>query len=978
MLGGLRAVVADRTITRFQTQKTGALLAYLALHLERPHQREALAQLLWPEADPTAGRNRLNQAVSSLRRQLHPPGSAPNEVIVATAQTLQLNRDGVTTDVEEFERLLESAQERDDESEKAAALHRAVNLYHGELLDPSTEEWALAERGLLGDRCYDALTFLVRYYAQNGRLADAIEIANRRLAQDPGEERSHRALIRLYLMSGRPQSALAQFAELERNLAIEGDTPSERALLLRREAVAALAQFANESEPMISATVTAPNGLRDSAEDTRFFGRQDEIKQVLDALAAGCRAITIVGLGGVGKTRLAVESGRRLSNLGTTAVFIDAHEVAASEGLVDAMERSRTGVQTPCVLIVDQLEHLVDDLYALERYLQQHGDISILGTSRRVLGLAGEQVVSLDPLPVPSNGTIEELGQNPAIALFVSRAQAVRQDFQLTERTAGAIVSLCRRLEGWPLALELAATWARTLTPKQMDARVGEHFDQLASRRRDLDPRHRSMRAAIQGSFESLPSDLKGTFLRLAVFEGGWDHAAGVHLCPGVDHFHAISMLVDANLVRRAGGDGSPRFRMFETVRAFARDLTAPDLCNETRHLHAEYYRQLVRRGERRAGFLTSAMASDQSNLRAAIDYWFTTGRNSPGVEMTAGLVPYWEVTGRLREGIAAMERAAPHVEGLDASEHGLFLTRYARLLWLAGRLDEADEMSRRAMDLFTRSDDLERLVELTHNTAVTAHRRGDCQGAYEMLASNVALARQMGNDWFEARSSLAMGHSLVELSRLDEARVAYEGGLAISRNLDDDFLVGAALASLANLMRLVGDYETAQAHLGSAIDIYRAAGLNAYWIDANVMLARLHNETDAPTLALEVVCQVLEGGVDEPVPYDWVHLEAAYALRRLDRIHASAKLMGFVEASWARESLALMGLEADLHLHETQALRDALGNDALSRQLEAGRKMDRQAVKHLIEAEADQVRKVAGTADVGDGPMRQASSLSR
>jgi len=899
-------------------------------------------------------------------------------VIVATPQTLQLNRETVETDVDEFERLLDRVQAIEDESEKAAVLRRAVDLYHGELLDPSTEEWAIAERGRLADRCYEALTFLIRHYAQNGRLADAIEVANRRLAQDPGEERSHRALMRLYLMSGRPQSALAQFAELERNLAIEGDTPSDRSRILKKEAAAALAQAGRVSESSESAPTSESEHPGEAVEHARFFGREEEVHGILGAISAGSRVLTVVGLGGVGKSRLAVECGERLTASGTAVAYVDAHEVHTGEGLLEAIERSRAGTPPDVLVILDQLEHLADRLDALQRYLDDNAEVAVLSTSRRVLGIEGEQVVLLDPLPLPPDGTIEEVGRNPAIALFVNRAQAVRQDFQLTERTAAAIVSLCRRLEGWPLALELAATWVRTLTPKQMDARVGVHFDQLASRRRDLDPRHRSMRAAIEGSYEALSSELRNTFLRLAVFEGGWDHEAGVHVCPGIDHFDAVSTLVDANLVRRAEVGGSPRFRMFETVRGFARDLTSPDLCNETRHLHAEFYRQLVRRGERRPGFLTSTMGSDQGNLRSAIDYWFTTGRDEAGVEMTTGLVPYWEVTGRLREGIAAMERAASYVDGLDPSEHGHFLSRYARLLWLAGQLDEAEKMSGQAMELFTKSDDLERLVEAAHTTAVTAHRRGDCERAYEMLARNVDLARRIGSDWFEAKSNLAMGHSLVELSRLDEARSAYEDSLAISRNLEDDFIVGASLASLANLKRLLGDFETAQGHLESAIAIYRSAGLDAYWIDANVMLARLHNETGAPFLALEVVCQVLAAELIEPVPYDWAHLEAAYALRRLGRTHGAAKLMGFVEASWAKESLALMGLEAELHVQEMRALREGLGAEPLVKQLEAGRRLDRQAVRELIELEAGQVRETGGSCDGSDGPARQSGVFSR
>ncbi len=238
MLGGLRVRLGDRVITRFQTQKTGALLAYLALHAGKSFPRETMAELLWPDGDPGAIRNRLNQAISSLRRQLHPPGSEPGFVLQADHLSLQVNYATVTTDIAEFEASLKLAES--EETAAVTALRHAVDLYQGEFLDGYYLDWVLLERVRLSDLYYDALTRLIRSYAQSGRISEAIEVAIRRLAIDPSDERAHRALMRLYLAAGRPRSALAQYHELARALALDEEIPSERAERLRDEALATL------------------------------------------------------------------------------------------------------------------------------------------------------------------------------------------------------------------------------------------------------------------------------------------------------------------------------------------------------------------------------------------------------------------------------------------------------------------------------------------------------------------------------------------------------------------------------------------------------------------------------------------------------------------------------------------------------------------------------------------------------------------
>ena len=317
MLGGLVVVHADRKITRFQTQKTGALLAYLALHPGKSHAREAVAEILWPEGDPIAIRNRLNQAISSLRRQLHPPELGPGSVLVTDHHSLAINSQTVTTDVDEFERLVKAADRSESDSEKIQHLSQAVDLYRGELLEGFYEEWIFNKRMHLGDLYDKSLQQLVRSHVAVGSPEGAVEYARRRLLLDPYDESAHVVLMRLYLRSGRPKLALKQYEDLVRAFEQYDDEPSEYAEKYRLRAEALVNDQTAEID--IEDTFDADSAKRSQEAPppkeklysnlprvvTSFVGRTEELEQVVSQIRQGrSRLVTILGLGGFGKTHL--------------------------------------------------------------------------------------------------------------------------------------------------------------------------------------------------------------------------------------------------------------------------------------------------------------------------------------------------------------------------------------------------------------------------------------------------------------------------------------------------------------------------------------------------------------------------------------------------------------------------------------------------------------------------------------------------
>ncbi|HLV81213.1 MAG TPA: BTAD domain-containing putative transcriptional regulator, partial [Chthonomonadaceae bacterium] len=340
LFGGLSARQGERVITRFQTQKTAALLAYLAYYAHRSHPREELVAMLWPDAEPEAGRTSLRTALSSLRRQLEPPGAPDGSVLIADRANVRLNPASIRVDATQFEQALRAASRLEPDSQ-IEPLSQATELYQGELLPGFYEEWALSERGRQADLYLGALRQLTKLLTQAKELQRALEMARRAVSADPLREESHRSLMRLYIALGRPAAALQQYEEMERLLQEKlGMAPSQAARTLLQELQAlvpggrpAAAQMATspsatQESPGLKETAAGPqpalNGNAGPAapdspppaamprlplQFNRFFGREEERERLAGLLQPGgaCRLVTLTGPGGTGKTRLAIE-----------------------------------------------------------------------------------------------------------------------------------------------------------------------------------------------------------------------------------------------------------------------------------------------------------------------------------------------------------------------------------------------------------------------------------------------------------------------------------------------------------------------------------------------------------------------------------------------------------------------------------------------------------------------------------------------
>lgn len=961
MLGGLSVVQGDRRITRFQTQKTGALLAYLALNPNKNHSRESLAEMLWPEGDPTAIRNRLNQAISSLRRQLHPPELGPGTVLVTDHHSVGINSVVVSTDFEDFERDLKLADRSETREDKIRYLEAAIGLYRGELLEGYYEEWVFSKRMHLADQYDQVLQQLIRAHAEAGNYDNAIEFGRIRLQQDPYDEVAHTVLMKLYLMARRPKSALKQFDDLVRALETYDDEPSELAHKYRAKAQAALE---NPTPPPDDDTLPEVPVERRRSADTvvivqpapveepvpslprvisTFVGRDTELATLCEVVTnTNARLVTIMGLGGCGKTRLAIEAGWQLFNPFEGRVFFvplsnleEAGSLAAEIARVVLADRTidddpfeavlkRLCTMPDALLILDNFEQLVEDgAPTVKKLLELTPNLRCLVTTRVPLNLEGEIQFPLLPLAIPDTEgelVLKDLAANPSVALFVERAQTAKADFQLTERTAQSIANLCIRLEGLPLSLELAASWARVLTPCQMLAQVSENLNELENRRRDINPRHRSLRAVFDTSFDMLDEPLKQIFLRLTTFSDGWDLEAATSVCPGVDILEAILNLEERSMVFSQPTENSARFAMLETLRTFGKDLVTGDLSAECGWLHAEHFLNFA---EQNLPWPTWAatITPDYANCMAAMKWLSENDRGEEAVRLAVAMARYWDGKGMLSEGRECLEELLAKNPDLPPLLTARAINASAGLEWLAGDFAKAAERTEGALEVFKKEDSKRDQIEALYILQLEAHRKGDYEASRKILYTILDLAEALDDQTAVARCWLSLGNAAIEQDDWEMARAYYERSLEVGRRRGTNDRVIGGLTNLANLSVLTGQYDAARKWIEEAIPLIPSAELRWNGAMTLVVAAKLENALGNYEKAVERLVEALRTAPKEKIVVWRFLLHFSVALTGLEMTQEAIRASGFfehyreiigekhrgVEMSWYADNLAVL-----------------------------------------------------------------------
>ena len=660
----------------------------------------------------------------------------------------------------------------------------------------------------------------------------------------------------------------------------------------------------------------APRLLRLPLRFTRFFGREQDRAQAAEALETpDTRLVTLTGPGGVGKTRLALETARQIADhsgsrfLGPLcfvplADLSDARLIPAAiaESLALARDDSAEPLDQvvvalsalpPALLVLDNFEQLVERgaPLVLSLLTRLPACLTCLVTSRRRLALPGEREYPVHPLPIPPppSGLPETPGEVAGSAgalLFVDRAQAARPDFQLTRGNAAAVAELCRKLEGIPLAIELVAARASVLSPAQMNERLARRFEVLTSRRGEKDGRHRSLWAAVAWSYDLIPAPLQRFYAGLSVFRGGCTAEAAQAVCGQPSALEFLTQLRERSLVTVEHDGSEPRFRLLETLREFAGEQLSEEDLAELLARHGDYFVTLAEesraalRGPAQAHWL-ERLEADNDNLRAALD---AAHGSADGAEtelrLAAALVQFWAMRGHLREGCGRIKTALARGADAPASLRAAALHGACFLAYWQGDYAATQAYSQAALTLWDTLDDRIGPLKSRQMLANALLYQGRHEEAKAHFTQALAQAQALEGEGHHSTTSLG-GLAIIAHWQGDytQARVLYEAAVRIHEADGDHRNLAFALYNLGEIEQGLNEPAAARACFERSLALCREHGSGPLaLVQVSLALAALDSEEWETARALfgESLAVSRETGEDG---------DTAVALRGLGRL---------------------------------------------------------------------------------------------
>jgi predicted ATPase/class 3 adenylate cyclase len=612
--------------------------------------------------------------------------------------------------------------------------------------------------------------------------------------------------------------------------------------------------------PALRSLDARPNNLRLSP--TPLIGRLDQLAQASDLLRER-RLLTLTGPGGAGKTRLALAVAERLlPDYADGAFFVgleDAHDrtdvasqVAAALGVRERPDRDlEQGVkdhlrERELLLVLDNFEQVVSAAPLVAELIAAAPRLRVIVTSRAVLRLAGEQDFEVPPLSLPDPQHLPApaaLSQYEAVALFIERASAVKPDFAVTNENAPAVAEICSRLDGLPLAIELAAARVRLLTPQAILDRLERSVPVLASGSQDLPTRQRTLRGAIGWSYELLGETERILFRRLAAFAGGWTLDAAEEVCNpngelGIETIDGIASLVDESLVHAVeSDDAESRFAMLHVIREFATDkLDATPDGEEVRRRHAGHMLRLAEEAEPQLIRVDvkrwqHRLRREEVNLRAALRWSVERGDAETGSRTAGSIWRFWHYWGQLREGIHWLEQFLQlPVSARPSAARAKALSGLAGLVYWLGDAERADALYQEALAIFRQIGDGHLTAETLFASAYTAVGRNDFAAAIERAEAARDEYQRIGDRAGELLTTawLRTGPYLMGIGgSLDDALAATRESVEVSRQLGRALDEADGLGTLATIYQTAGDFPR-------ALELFRET-TRAWWGMGNV-----------------------------------------------------------------------------------------------------------------------------------------------
>lgn len=816
---------------RLPTRKAESLLAYLILHPE-VQSRERLAALFWGDSPDELARRSLRTALSALRKELG------EELLISDRETVQLNPDfPIWVDVQELEKQAAEVLSFDNS-------HAMINaeLYRGDLLQDSYEEWVLEERDHYRDLFINALLRLAQSLRTNGEYRRAIEAAQKVISVDPTNEPAYQYLIFGYGALGERSAAIKSYQDCVFQLQEKlGVPPSE-------ETNALYEYIKTSGKSSVGPAATKSNLPRPL---TSFIGREQELT-TLKGIFSKTRLLTLTGVGGCGKTRLSIELAEQLADPFQEGVWWVELASIQDERLVGQTVKRTLGIPDGqlssaeesilkflhgkrALLVLDNCEHVITACARLaESILMQCPQTRILATSREALSIQGEIAWLVPSLSLPPADQVRDLLEWECPRLFFERAASYRPDLRLTPENAPALLRICRALEGIPLAVELAASRVKILSLEQLASRLDDKLSLLTTGSRTAQPRQQTLRAAIDWSYDLLPEQEQVALRRLSVLAGNWtldaaEAIAGLDKVAPDQTLDLITHLLDKSLLVADTFDPVVRYRMLEIIRQYAFEkLQEAQEVEQVRGQHLRYYSDLAQNVNpgwygRDQAHLIKQFDAEYPNLRVALAHGLEASHHQEDLvlasKLACALGPFWNFIAEYNEGQMWLKKTIDRIDvvltapDLSSTERREFLSikakalyEYGFLVWFQGQYSKVESIFLVCSEIYQQLEDANGLAYSHIFLGHATWGFGDRNVARRMWSQALEQFYKSGDQWAAAMVHSFLGRAEREATNYDQAEYQYNRCVDLFRAVGDDWGLGIGLSHLGMLAFQRGD----------------------------------------------------------------------------------------------------------------------------------------------------------------------------
>jgi predicted ATPase/transcriptional regulator with XRE-family HTH domain len=574
---------------------------------------------------------------------------------------------------------------------------------------------------------------------------------------------------------------------------------------------------------------------------TPFVGYEEELAHISDLMMQpDSRLITLVGPGGIGKTRIAIQvASKKLDHFPDGIYFVPLAQLD-NPSYIPATILDALGLQLPAakdpevflldylrdkemLLVLDDFEHLLAGVDILVKLLQTSLSVLILVTSRQILNLRMEQVINVQGMKIPPDITHGDFESYDSIRLFIQTARRVSSGFALRNENVASIVNICRQVGGMPLAIELAASWTRTRSCEEIESEIKDCLDILASTMQDVPERHRSIRAAFDFSWRLLLEEEKRVFSALSVFRGGFNLPAAEEIIGTYEE--TLEFLVNQSLLRRAH---SSRYDMHILLRRYAEEkLDSTGGANLLRDAHLSFYLKLAENSVSRMAAVDEEpryqpLEKELDNFRAALDWAIVSGAQEHGLRLASAIGSFWHEKGYLHEGICWLSSMLILNNGQFPSARASALIQSGYIERSLGNFEQAILLSKESLGIYKELKDKRGIGLSLMNLGIISYLNSEFERGARLLIKGLTMFQETGDEWNQAEALIHLGDLRTRQGKFDVASRLFQEALLLSKKLGNKLTMAFSLGGLGDICRLQGKYE-------QAVDFFKES-LNIHW----------------------------------------------------------------------------------------------------------------------------------------------------